>query len=55
MLKGLEKLEEMSKIEKEALCYRLLVSRDEINDALRTVQNSLKEDADGQSENTGAV
>jgi hypothetical protein len=37
-------LDIMSKIEKEALCYRLLVARDKINDDLRRVQESLKGD-----------
>lgn len=36
----------MTKIEKEALCYRLLVSRDKINDELRKVQESLKDEVE---------
>jgi len=34
----------MGKVEKEALCYRLLVARDKINEELRRVQDSLKEE-----------
>lgn len=33
----------MSKTEKEALCYRLLVERDKLNERLREVQSSIKE------------
>ena len=39
----MEKLESMTKVEKEALCYRLLVERDKINEALRQVQKSIAE------------
>ena len=37
-------LGDMSKIEKESLCYRLLVERDKINEKLRVVQESLKKE-----------
>lgn len=37
-------LESMSKVEKEALCYRLLLDRDRINEQLRQVQESLKKE-----------
>ena len=43
-MEALEKLETLSKIEKEALCYRLLKERDKINESLRAVQNSIKEE-----------
>ena len=33
----------MSVIEKEALCYRLLVKRDKINEQLRKVQESMED------------
>jgi hypothetical protein len=36
----------MNQVEKEALCYRLLLERDKINDSLRKVQDSMKEDKD---------
>jgi len=39
----MDKLEDMTKVEKEALCYRLLVERDKINEALRQVQKSIAE------------
>jgi len=39
-----ENLENMSKTEKEAHCYRLLIERDKINERLREAQNSLKND-----------
>ena len=38
-----KKLEGMPQVEKEALCYRLLVERDKINEALRQVQKSIAE------------
>jgi len=38
-----EKLEMLSKVEKEALCYRLLIERDKINESLRKAQQSIKE------------
>lgn len=38
-----EDLSAMSRIEKEALCYRLLVERDKINEKLRIVQESLND------------
>jgi hypothetical protein len=38
-----KKLEDMPQVEKEALCYRLLVERDKINEALRQVQKSIAE------------
>ncbi len=44
MPEKIEKLDDMSKEQKEALCYRLLVERDKINEALRIVQNSMKEE-----------
>jgi len=37
-------LEAMTKIEKEALCYRLLKGRDAINDKLRLVQQSIQDE-----------
>jgi len=37
-------LGKMTLIEKEALCYRLLVARDKINDELRVVQDSIKKE-----------
>ena len=40
-IKDLDKLEILTKVEKEAMCYRLLVMRDNINEALRKVQNSM--------------
>ena len=43
----------MTKTEKEALCYRLLVTRDGINEELRKVQASIKEETDGQSISKG--
>ena len=38
-----KQLADMTKVEKEALCYRLLVDRDKINEALRQVQKSISE------------
>lgn len=46
MDEGLERLETLTKVEKEALCYRLLKQRDDINDNLRRVQQSLKDTED---------
>lgn len=37
-------LETMTQTEKEAMCYRLLVERDKINEKLRVVQGSMKEE-----------
>jgi hypothetical protein len=37
------KLNDMTRVEKEAMCYRLLVERDRINEALRITQKSLEE------------
>ena len=42
-------LKDMTKTDKEALCYRLLVERDKINEVLRMVQNNIKEVDDGQN------
>ena len=42
----IDRLEELTQVEKEALCYRLLVERDKINDALRKVQANLKIEVD---------
>jgi hypothetical protein len=39
-------VDELSKNDKEALCYRLLVERDKLNERLRTVQESLRKDTD---------
>ena len=39
----MDKLESMTQVEKEALCYRLLVERDKINEALRQVQKTMVE------------
>ena len=36
-------LADMSQVEKEALCYRLLVARDKINEKLRDVQESIQD------------
>lgn len=38
-----EDFDALSLIEKQALCYRLLVERDKINERLRAVQESLDE------------
>lgn len=46
-MEEIDKLTDMTKTEKEALCYRLLLERDKINENLRTVQESLKEDSSG--------
>ena len=40
-------IENMTRVEKEALCYRLLVERDKINETLRKVQASMKEEGNG--------
>jgi len=37
-------LMDMSQIEKEALCYRILVARDKINEELKRVQDSISRD-----------
>lgn len=42
-MEDLSNLDSMSIIEREAMCYRLLVERDKINEQLRLVQNSMKE------------
>ena len=34
---------DMSQVEKEALCYRLLIERDKINEQLRIVQQSIRD------------
>ena len=39
----------MTKIEKEAMCYRLLVARDAVNEKLRIIQQSLKEETQNGS------
>lgn len=36
-------LDDMTIVEKEAYCYRLLVERDRINEELRKIQQSIKE------------
>jgi hypothetical protein len=38
-----DKLEMLTKVEKEALCYRLLIERDKINESLRKAQQSIKD------------
>ena len=38
-----KKLEDMTQIEKEALCYRIFVERDKLSEALRQVQKSIAE------------
>lgn len=40
----IDNLDAMTQIEKEALCFRLLVQRDKINERLRIVQESMKGD-----------
>lgn len=47
----MEDLKEMTKTEKEALCYRLLVERDKINATLKKVQDSMKEEENGRITN----
>ena len=42
MMNEPESLESMTETEKQALCYRLLLERDKINEQLREVQESLK-------------
>ena len=37
-------MDNMTKLEKEARCYQLLVARDKINQELREIQDSLKEE-----------
>ena len=37
----IENLDAMSQVEKEALCFRLLVERDKINERLKKVQDAM--------------
>ena len=45
-MQDLDKLEILTQIEKEALCYRLLRERDKINESLRKVQTSMKDEVE---------